>query len=670
MSDEARKEHKVKAKALKVKYKSATLEDFIVQYAKDISRSGMWIKTPKPPALGELLKIEIQLKDETPVLKAAGRVVQRREEAEARPDAPPGMGVRFLKVEEGFEVIERIMVHKGGDEAGPHFESLRPAAPSVAPPAGIDARSGDFFGNGPAAPLPAEQDQTVMRQMNALLGEALRIAKTPSQPSPPSNPAPAEPAKPVESVKATMVGMGNAEAREAVAAARAALTKPAEAAKIEPVKAAVKAAPEPAKEEAAKATTPPAAAKISSSSVPKLSVGSDASRSSNPIKATLEFTSSDIAALATPSNEPPPGTVPMTEAMTDESTQRASRGEIDAALRAMRELPDDPPKPSKVEAKPEPVVEKKPEPVVEKKPEPKVDEPLPSFEMSLGEDPVSAATTTVMPAVVDEDGRVTAVPAKKGSADSISALIEESVAETRPTPLPDPMPAPVVAPIPPRAEPASIDFDVDAKPKKRNPVVLYATIGVVLVVGAVAAFMMRGGDTPAPTPPAPVVTPPPAPTPPEPTPARQPPPPVLQPQVPAVVPAPTVQPPPPSVAEPTTPPAEPAHEPTRTPEPAPVPAVVPLPAPAPVPAPAPAPVPAAAPDPTPPAVNDDPPARPVRPAVRPAPRPVVRPAPAAPRPAAPAADPTPAPAPAPAPRPAAPRPVVPPNGAVPPNPFE
>ena len=50
MSDEARKEQKVKAKALKVKYKSATLEDFIEQYAKDISRTGMWKKAPKPPA--------------------------------------------------------------------------------------------------------------------------------------------------------------------------------------------------------------------------------------------------------------------------------------------------------------------------------------------------------------------------------------------------------------------------------------------------------------------------------------------------------------------------------------------------------------------------------------------------------------------------------------------
>jgi uncharacterized protein (TIGR02266 family) len=645
MSDEPRKEQKVKAKALKVKYKSATLDDFIEQYAKDISRTGMWIKTPKPPALGELLKIEIQLKDETPVLKAAGRVVQRRDEAEARPDAPPGMGVKFLKVDEGLEVLERIMARKG-EGAGPHFESLRPSAPSVAPPAPIDSRSGDFFGHGPQPPLPAEQDQTVMRQMNALLGEALRQAKSPST-APEGDAAKA----PVGSMKSTMVGMGMAEAAEAVRAARAALAQ-AEATKTTLVHGSMSPAPEAA----------------------------------GAPRATLEFTAGEPR-----KSSEPPGTVPMKAAdvavVSDDSTQRASRVEIDAALRAMRELPDEPrPKPA-AEAAPiaaaaEPAAEAK-----ELEPAPKADEPTvaPSAHTSTpapAEEPLEAEAAkseplksapveaeaakpepakskpaevdaaASAPVPFDDDARITNVAETKPEEKSIARLIEESVVES-PASV---RPAPALAPgFTVREVPA----DVDAPTKTRSPMVLYAAIGVVLVVGAVAMFMRGGGDTPGEPTPAPVTEPTPgaaAPT--APIPSREPATAPVMEQPPTVPTVPIVQPPPPNTAEPA-----PTAAPEPAPEPAPTPAVVPLPSVAPAPVIV-EPVAPVAPHPNPIA---HPAVRPLgRPLVRPVPP--VRPAPVV-RPPVVVAPPAPTPTPAPATPPSA-RPVVPPNGAVPPNPFE
>jgi uncharacterized protein (TIGR02266 family) len=632
MSDEPRKEQKVKAKALKVKYKSATLEDFIEQYAKDISRTGMWIKTPKPPALGELLKIEIQLRDETPVLKAAGRVVQRREEAEARPDAPPGMGVRFLKVDEGHEVLERIMVRKG-EGAGPHFESLRPSAPSVPPPSNIDSRAGDFFGHGPQPPLPAEQDQTVMRQMNALLGEALRIAKTPSQP------AAEESAKAVSSMKSTMVGMGLAEAAEAVKAARSAL------AEAEAVKAAKAAAPPvtPAIE--------PAPAKAAA----QLVVGSPVTpKPSSSVRETLEFHSSELDVVKTPSE--PPGTVPMkaadVAAVSDDSTQRASRVEIDAALRAMREIPDEPataaapePAPAAPEASAEAATATDAT-ASEAAAESKAAAPS---DRNAAEEAAPAAPEEAAPAPIDDDARVTSVPEKKAAGASIESLIEESVKEAPSSVRPAPTPAPVAA----TARSVAVtdaDARVDAAPKKRSPVMLYAAIGAVLVVGVIAMLMRGGDNTPVEPTPSPITEP--APEPAAPTPAipprESPTPPVME-QSPVAPPVPTAQAQPQTTDEP---------PPAPTPEPAPVPAVVPLPSPAPSPAPA-----AVAPD-------DSAPPRP-RPAGRPFLRPAARPAPA-PRPAPAVAAPTPpapAPAPTPAPAPAA-RPATPSSGAVPPNPFE
>ena len=62
MADERKTDQRVKAQTLRAKYKSATLDEFVRDYSRDISRSGMFIKTPKPPALGALLKVEIQLK--------------------------------------------------------------------------------------------------------------------------------------------------------------------------------------------------------------------------------------------------------------------------------------------------------------------------------------------------------------------------------------------------------------------------------------------------------------------------------------------------------------------------------------------------------------------------------------------------------------------------------
>jgi len=638
MSDEARKEQKVKAKALKVKYKSATLEDFIEQYAKDISRTGMWIKTPKPPALGELLKIEIQLKDETPVLKAAGRVVQRREEAEARPDAPPGMGVRFLKVDEGMEVLERIMARKG-EGAGPHFESLRPSPASAAPPANIDARSGDFFGNGPQPPLPAEQDQTVMRQMNALLGEALRIAKSPSQAAG-EGAGEGEGAKAVGSMKSTMVGMGLAEAAEAVKSARSAL---AEAAK--PV--------EDAKPAAAPALEPPPPR-----SAAQLHVGSTpAPAATGNLRATMEFTSGAIDVVKAPSE--PPGTVPMkaadVAAVSDDRTQRASQAELDAALRAMQELPDElhaaaPVAEAKEEAPVAAVVDEAKEetPAVavavvadEVKEEAPVAVAVAVADEAKEEAPAAAAASTEEAAAIDEDARVTAVPEKKPEVASIERLIEKAV-EQSPASV---RPAATVAPATARA------VDVDAAPKKRSPVMLYAAIGVVLAVGVVAVLMRSGGDTPVEPTPAPITEPTPggdpgpaATTPPIP-PRELPTPPTIE-QAPTPPPVPTVQPQPQTTAEP------------DPPRPAP-------------PEPAPAPQPAIAPEPAPAVVA---PVVPLRPAVRPLPRPIVRPAPAprlAPVVAAPTPAPRPAPVAAPAPAPApAPRPAAPSSGAVPPNPFE
>lgn len=51
--------------SLKVRFKSATVDEFVEHYSRDISHGGLFIKSKQPMAIGTLLKFELQLKDES-----------------------------------------------------------------------------------------------------------------------------------------------------------------------------------------------------------------------------------------------------------------------------------------------------------------------------------------------------------------------------------------------------------------------------------------------------------------------------------------------------------------------------------------------------------------------------------------------------------------------------
>ena len=95
--------------SLKIRYKSATLEDFIERYSCDISRGGVFIKAKKPLAVGTLMKFEFMLQDESTLIHGVGRVVWRREQADSSHDNPAGMGIKFIKMDAGSRaIVEKI----------------------------------------------------------------------------------------------------------------------------------------------------------------------------------------------------------------------------------------------------------------------------------------------------------------------------------------------------------------------------------------------------------------------------------------------------------------------------------------------------------------------------------------------------------------------------------
>src|SRR5690348_16565205 len=78
MIQETRKDPRAKVLSMTVRYKSATLDEFIEHHSHDISRGGMFIKTPAPFPGGTLLKFEVRIADEQKVVQGVGRVVWKR----------------------------------------------------------------------------------------------------------------------------------------------------------------------------------------------------------------------------------------------------------------------------------------------------------------------------------------------------------------------------------------------------------------------------------------------------------------------------------------------------------------------------------------------------------------------------------------------------------------
>jgi uncharacterized protein (TIGR02266 family) len=143
---DSRRDPRAKILSLTVRYKSATVSDFIENHSHDVSRGGLFIKTQAPFPAGTLLKFEVRIAEEQTLIEGVGRVAWRREKdrGEAK---PAGMGVKFIKIaDDSVALIERSMDARGGQasqfeegaaDAGLRLsdppENLRPAEPVQEP---------------------------------------------------------------------------------------------------------------------------------------------------------------------------------------------------------------------------------------------------------------------------------------------------------------------------------------------------------------------------------------------------------------------------------------------------------------------------------------------------------------------------------------------------------
>src|SRR5262245_40074111 len=122
MTENSRQDKRARVLNLVVRYKSASVDEFIDSNSHDVSASGVFVRSATPFAPGTLLRFELRLTGDTAIVSGAGRVVWKREPTQATPDRPAGMGLSFVKLDEGSRaVIDRLVAEKA--EAGSHYHS-------------------------------------------------------------------------------------------------------------------------------------------------------------------------------------------------------------------------------------------------------------------------------------------------------------------------------------------------------------------------------------------------------------------------------------------------------------------------------------------------------------------------------------------------------------------
>lgn len=111
MSDNRRK-HPRAPIALLVQYRFNTLEDFLAEYATNLSPGGMFIQTDAPSPVGTTIHLQFSLKDGSRLIDGLARVA--RVVPHPTTGEPAGMGVEFLEFDPAaLAVLQKLCAPKG-----------------------------------------------------------------------------------------------------------------------------------------------------------------------------------------------------------------------------------------------------------------------------------------------------------------------------------------------------------------------------------------------------------------------------------------------------------------------------------------------------------------------------------------------------------------------------
>jgi type IV pilus assembly protein PilZ len=98
--------------SLLVQFRFNTVQEFMMEYATNISIGGMFIRTTEPREIGTLIYFQFTLKDGSKLIEGLGRVtwVSKYDPENTSGEQEPGMGLEYVNVdEESMTLVEQIV---------------------------------------------------------------------------------------------------------------------------------------------------------------------------------------------------------------------------------------------------------------------------------------------------------------------------------------------------------------------------------------------------------------------------------------------------------------------------------------------------------------------------------------------------------------------------------
>jgi uncharacterized protein (TIGR02266 family) len=97
--------------SLLVQYRFNTFEEFLAEYALNISAGGMFIRTDDPKTEGSIIYLQFSLKDGSRLIEGMGRVVRVNPPGVVGRTA--GMGIEFLNFDDdSMALIDEILLSR------------------------------------------------------------------------------------------------------------------------------------------------------------------------------------------------------------------------------------------------------------------------------------------------------------------------------------------------------------------------------------------------------------------------------------------------------------------------------------------------------------------------------------------------------------------------------
>lgn len=122
---------------LRIRFKSASLDEFIARYGADVSPGGIFIRTKQPVEVGTTLQFDFSLADGAPLLVGTGTVAWVRESDPARANNIPGMGLRFDKLSPESQHTHQMILAEKARKEGKASSTPYPPTAFVAAPARV-----------------------------------------------------------------------------------------------------------------------------------------------------------------------------------------------------------------------------------------------------------------------------------------------------------------------------------------------------------------------------------------------------------------------------------------------------------------------------------------------------------------------------------------------------